>query len=121
MPQAGLAAPIDVPLASGQRQPVAGACPQPGGTAGVALMSHTVGQDRALFGVRSPGNLARGRSLPGALLLRLPGRQPGPPGGRAPGPVAGPPSWEVTTQAGTGFQSSCPLWPESCAVTHPEA
>ena len=78
-PQAGLAALIDAPLASEQRQPVAGACPEPGGTVGVALTSHTVGQDRALFGVRSPGNLARGRSLPGALLLRLRGRQPGPP------------------------------------------
>lgn len=120
-PQAGLAALIDAPLASEQRQPVAGACPEPGGTVGVALMSHTVGQDRALFGVRSPGNLARGRSLPGAPLLRLRGRQPGPPGWRAPGPVSGPPSWKVTTQAGTGFQSPCPLWPESCAVTHPEA
>lgn len=85
-------APIDVPLAGGQRQPVAGACPQPGGTVGVSFNEPYRGQDRALFRFAplGTGTLGPG-SLPGALLLRLPEASLAPQaGGRR--PVAGPPS-----------------------------
>lgn len=79
-----------------------------------------MGQDRALFGVRSPWNLACGGALRGVLLLRLPGRQPAPQA-----EDTQPRGWAALLggqRAGRGRLPCVPsLCSDSCAVTRPEA
>lgn len=97
---------IHAPHVSRQRRPVAGPALSQAGQWGVALISHH-GPGQGPVWNWLPRNPAHGRTLPGVLLLRLPGRQPGSPG-RTPGPVARPLSWEVSTQAGAGLPKLLP-------------
>lgn len=90
-PRAGLATPIDAPLASGQRQPVTGACPESGRTAGGGFNEPLWARTGPCLEFAPLGTWHAEAPSAESCCCGSPGASR-PPRRRTPSPVAGPPS-----------------------------